>query len=538
MKSYSRRKFIKNAALSPLGVSATKKVFAQSDNQFDVVVAGAGHNSLITAGYLVKAGFRVLVLEGRPTIGGGCKTHEVCLPGFKSDLCSSVHGGIQSNPVLRDNELDLFSYGLEYIDPDPIMHFQAVDGQHITVWQDENRTYDEYAKLNRTDAETFRRTLNEFRNYRNGLVGGSYGPSQEVWSRRFAMSGYDLVRELFIDQRIRAFHLAVGHFGATPASMPGTGNQAFTAFGHQIGGRLMPKGGSGVLTQALGRMIEDHGGVILTNMPVSQLIIESDRCVGVECADGSKFYGNKAVVSTIHVKHLIDMAPKGLWGDEFTTGVDLLRPEHAMFAFHYALSEAPAYPLLSGGEIAPAESALLGSPERILRLNYDEGMGEVNVEGMPLQIVVPSIADPERAPVGYHTLKLEGTLPYGLKEGPEHWDTIKQSVADQVLNYFREFAPNITDDKILAEFHQSPLDIERMNPAMWRGSVHALAYGPAQSGSNRPVSGWGNYRMPINGLYQTGGCTAPGGSITGRPGRNCARELLNDLGSSIESAIS
>jgi phytoene dehydrogenase-like protein len=114
---------------------------------------------------------------------------------------------------------------------------------------------------------------------------------------------------------------------------------------------------------------------------------------------------------------------------------------------------------------------------------------------------------------------------------------IKQNVADQVLQYFTSFATNITKDKILAEFHQSPLDIERMNPAMWRGSVHALAYGPAQSGTTRPVSGWGNYRMPINGLYQTGGCTAPGGSITGRPGRNCAEVLLKDLGTSIEEVV-
>lgn len=536
MKLITRRNFVKSAAISPLGLSASRS-FAQSNNTFDVVVAGAGHNSLITAGYLVKAGFNVLVLEGRPTIGGGCKTHEVCLPGFKSDLCSSVHGGIQSNPVLRNNELNLFDYGLEYIDPDPIMHYQAVDGQSITVWQDEERTYREYAKLSQKDADTFKEVLRQYRNYRSGLVGGSYGPSQEVWDRRFAMSGYDLVRELFEDQRVRSFHLAVGHFGATPASIPGTGNQAFTAFGHQIGGRLMPRGGSGVLTQILGRMIEDHGGTILTNMPVSELIIESGRCTGVVCQDGTKFYGSRAVVSTIHVKHLVNMAPTELWGEDFVSGVDLLRPEHAMFAFHYALSEAPAYPLADGGSIAPSESALLESPERILRLNFDEGRGEVNVDGMPLQIVCPSIDDPDRAPKGYHTLKLEGTLPYALKEGPQHWDVIKQSVADKVLDYFRAFAPNITNDKILAEFHQSPLDIERMNPAMWRGSVHALAYGPAQSGSNRPVSGWDNYRMPISGLYQTGGCTAPGGSITGRPGRNCAAVLLEDLGTSIDELL-
>ena len=123
MKTVSRRDFLKGATLGSLSLNAVafQKV-SRDDTVFDFVVAGAGHNSLITAAYLAKAGFSVLVLEGRPTIGGGCKTAEVCLPGFKEDLCSSVHGFIQSNPVLRDNELKLYEYGLEYIDPDPIMH--------------------------------------------------------------------------------------------------------------------------------------------------------------------------------------------------------------------------------------------------------------------------------------------------------------------------------------------------------------------------------------------------------------------------------
>ena len=512
--------------------------------RFDVVVAGAGHNSLISAAYLAKAGYRVLVLEGRPTIGGGCKTAEVCLPGFKEDLCSSVHSGFQSNPALRNNELNLRDYGLEYIDPDPIMHTQFTDGVSLTVWKDLDRTCAEYARVSKKDAETFRRLVSEYKAYTQATAAARSGggeakvPNARVWQRRMAMSGYDLVHELFVDDHIRSFHLAVGHFGGVPASDPLTGAQAFSVIGQQLGGRPMPKGGSGMLTVALGRVLEANHAVILTNKPVARFLMEGGKCAGVECADGSSYRAEKAVLSTIHIKHLVDMAPRELWGEEFLENVRLFQPEHAMFQFHYATTEPPKFPLAGGGTISPTETALLPNPERILRLTYDNDRGEVNLDDPPLQIVCPTVADPSRAPAGYHTLKLEGTLPYQLKEGPQHWDVIKEQVAESLFNNLRRLSPNLTPDKILAKFLESPLDIERMNPAMWRGSAHHGANNPAQSGANRPVPGWSQYRMPIPGLYQTGACTPPGGSITGMPGRNAAAAMLKDFGTSIEAVVS
>lgn len=539
MTTVSRRNFLKGAALGSLSLNtvAVNRI-ARADTVFDFVVAGAGHNSLITAAYLAKAGFSVLVLEGRPTIGGGCKTAEVCLPGFKEDLCSSVHGFIQSNPVLRDNELDLYDYGLEYIDPDPIMHISFPDKASITMWKDTERTYAEYAKHSTKDADTFRRLVGEIQAYNAASQSGSDISNSGVWRRRFAMSGYDLVHETFENHYIRTFHLAVGRFSSVPGGHPNTGRQLFSAITHQINGRPIPKGGSGMLAVALGRVIEANGGVIQTNMPVARLIIEGGRCRGVECKDGSQYRARKSVVSTIHIKHLVAMAPKQLWGEDFMENVRLLQPEHAMFAFHYAISVPPKYELDDGSTISPSESVLMSDPERILRSDYEHATGEINLQGLPLQIVCPSIADPTRAPASCHTLKLEGNLPYALKQGPQHWDDIKDQVAADVFDYFANFCPNLTKEKILGKFIQSPIDIERMNPAMWRGSVHGAAYGAAQSGDMRPVPGWAGYRMPIPGLYQTGSCTAPGGSVTGRPGRNAAMVILEDHGSSIAEAVS
>jgi len=538
MSAVSRRDFLKGATVGSLSVNTVAfGKLSGEDRTFDFVVAGAGHNSLITAAYLTKAGFSVMVLEGRPTIGGGCKTAEVCMPGFKEDLCSSVHGFIQSSPVLSKNELGLFDYGLEYFDPDPVMHTSFSDKSSITMWHDIERTYAEYAKYSKTDADTFRQLVSEYKAYTAAKSNGSDIPNSGVWRRRFAMSGYDLVNQTFEHPYIRSFHLAQGRFSSIPGAHPGTGSQLFSAIRHQVKGRPMPKGGSGMLPDTLGRVIEANGGVIQTNMPVERLIIEKGNCVGVECADGSQFRARKSVVSTIHIKHLLEMAPKALWGDNFRENVRLLQPEHAMFAFHYAISEAPKFELADGSTISPVESALLNSPERILLADYEHAAGVINLDDLPLQIVCPSIADSTRAPAGHHTLKIEGNLPYALKEGPAHWDNIKDDVAAKVFDYFRTFCPNLTQDKVLGKFIQSPLDIERMNPAMWRGSVHAVAYGAAQKGDMRPVPGWAEYRMPIPGLYQTGSCTAPGGSVRGQPGRSAAAVILKDHGSSLEKAV-
>ncbi|HVB58567.1 MAG TPA: NAD(P)/FAD-dependent oxidoreductase [Candidatus Acidoferrales bacterium] len=552
MSPITRREFVKGAALAPLALTPLTTLAQQAapTDRFDIVVAGAGHNSLVCAAYLSKAGYKVLVLEGRPTVGGGCKTAEVCLRGFKEDLCSSVHGGIRENPLIRNNELNLRDYGYgEYIDSDPVMHIPFLDGASITVWRDLDRTCETIARVSKPDAATFRRLVAEYKTYttarsedaagRGANTGAGKIPHAGVWQRRFAMSGYDLVHELFESDYLRRGSLVCGHFGSVPGGEPGTGGQAFSLVTQQLNGRAVPRGGSGTLSESLKRYVEAHNGVVQTNKPVERLIVEGGKCTGVECTDGSTYRGEKAVVSTIHVKHLINMAPRELWGEDFLEGVRTFQPENAMLSLHYATSEPPKYPLATGGTISTCEAAIAPRLDYFLLMNYTNARGEINFDDPPgLQIVSPSVVDPTRAPAGYHTVKIESNLPYALKEGPEHWDSIKEQVADWLLNHLRKFAPNLTPDKILGRFLESPLDIERMNPSMWRGSAHGGASLGGQSGNMRPVPGWANYRMPITGLYQTGSCTAPGGSITGMPGRNAAAAMFKDFGTSIEEVVS
>lgn len=523
----SRRGFIGAATVAPLALAQHGVAqSAAAPERFDIVVAGAGHNSLVCAAYMAKAGYKVLVIEGRPTIGGGCKTAEVCLPGFKEDLCSSVHGAFRTNPAYA--ELGLRDYGLEYIDPELVMHIPFVDGTSITVWQDLDRTCETIVKFSKKDAETFRRLVPEYQAYTKLPANQrASAPGAGYFQRLNAMSGYDAACSIFESRYMRAASITCGHFGGVAGSDFGTGNQAFSLIGQVLNGRPIPKGGSGALSVALGNFIGAHHGVILTNKPVARLIIEGGKCVGVECADGSRYRAEKAVVSTIHLKHIVDMAPRELWGEEFLKNLDVFKPEHAMFSLHYATSDPPKYPLTGGGTITSVEAALLEQPESILLLNSYNARGEVWVDDIPLQIVSPSVGDPTRAPAGYHTVKIEGTLPYALKEGPQHWDNIRDHVAERIFARLSRVAPNLTPHKILARFLESPLDIERMNPAMWRGSAH--------HGERRQLSPAASYKLPIPGLYQTGACTPPGGSITGYPGRNAAAVLLKDLGTTIEA---
>jgi phytoene dehydrogenase-like protein len=553
MSTISRREFVKTTALAPLAVAPfSMSPQVQKDDRFDIVVAGAGHNSMIAAAYLAKAGYKCLVLEGRPLLGGGVKTAELTLKGFKDDVCSTAHTFLLDNPMMKNDELKLRDYGLEYIDPDPIFHVPFPDGTYLTQWRDLDRTCAEFAKFSKKDAAAYRKMLAEFDAIKPILFGASFTPigfgkplndqlaqqpRGKLWQRRLAMSAWEIIRDTFEEDHCRTFMLYMSHLAAEPPDAPMTGRLAYGTARQQHSGRPIPKGGSGALTEALARFIQTRGGVLLTNKWIKRLIVEDGRCKGVECSDGGSYRAEKAVLSTIHIKHLVDMAPRELWGQDFIDGVDTWQAEHAMFVTHYATSEPPKY-AVDGGTLSPVESGILVSPERALRYGYDDARGVVNLEDPSLQVICCSMADPTRAPAGMHTVKVVGWQPYELKEGPEHWDKIKNEVSDAYLKYLRRFSPNLTDDKILACFAESPLDLERMNPHFWHGSAHAGAQSASQTAAMRPMPGWAQHRMPIAGLYQTGATTHPGGSVTGGPGRNAAVVMLKDFGTSIEEVLS
>ena len=507
----------------------------------DVVVAGAGHNSLVAAAYLAKAGLECVVLDARPVVGGNTATEELTLPGFRHDSCSTAHNLIQANPALRELRLD--EYGLEYLHPDPVVHIPFPDGAWLTQWRDVDRTCAEFAKFSRRDADAYRRLIGDydaaksaFGAYRNNPIGRAPRPEDVLdtrWRRRLAMSAWDVIRTEFEDWHTRAFMLWMALMTVQPPDRPGTGLLAYSlAYGRQQHSWTLPNGGSAALPTALARLIEDHGGRVLPGRRVTGLLLENGRCAGVETEDGETYRATRAVVSTIHVKHLVEMAPKELWGDDFLDGVDAWRPGVALFAAHYATTEAPAFPV-DGGEVVPVASGAAPSVDRLLRIGSDAERGLVADDDPVLLVVCATVADPSRAPDGQHVLKVLGFQPYELRDGgPERWDELKEDVARKNLEQLRRYAPNVTDETILAQVVKSPLDLERMNAHNWHGTCHGGDMNPAQTGALRFAP-----HTPIPGLYQTGATTHPGASVSAAPGRNTAIVLLEELGSSIEEAI-
>jgi len=519
---------------------------------YDVVVAGAGHNSLVAAAYLAKAGLRCLVLEARPTVGGDTNSEALTLPGFLHDTCSTAHNLIQASPTLAGRELPLADYGLEYIQPDPVVHLPFPDGAWLTQWRDPDATCAEFARFSRRDADAYRRMLADyasvaplFGRWRHTPVGWgpplaellAGHPEGARWVRRQAMSAWEVIQDTFEDEHTRAFMLWMSFMTVQPVDRPGTGALAWSlAFGRQRHSWTLPRGGSAALPAALARYVEDHGGTILTGARVTGLVVEAGRCVGVETDDGARHRAARAVLSTVHVKDLVGMAPAPAWGDDFRDAVDTWRAGVSMFVAHYATTEPPRFPT-AGGTVQPVAAGTPHSVQRLLRVGSEFTRGIVATDDPVLLVLAPTVADPSRAPEGHHTLKIVGFQPYELPGGPERWDELKDEVAEANLAALRRYAPNLTDEVILASHVKSPLDLERFNAHNWHGSCHGGDMGPAQSGPLRPAPGWADHRTPIDGLYQTGATTHPGGSVSAAPGRNAAMVMLADLGFDPEEVL-
>jgi phytoene dehydrogenase-like protein len=513
----------------------------------DIVVAGAGHNSLIAAAYLTRAGHRCRVLDARAVPGGGVATEDLLLPGYRIDSCSTGHTLIQTNPLLAQDELGLIAkHGLHYIAPDPVAHVVFNDGESLTMWLDLERTCEEIAHFSKSDAESYRRLLAEydavkeiFTAHRFTPVG--FGPSLEErlsehergprWLRRAAMSAWAVVRHEFEERHVQSFMLWMAFQTGQPVDSAGSGPLAYSiVYGRQRRSWTIPRGGSGELARALVEVIEEGGGEVLCDRRVVALVLDGGRCIGVQTADGERHLASEAVLSTIHVKDLVGMAPADVWGEDFLYGVSTYDEGVPAFAAHYATTEPPRYRSRDGGELTAVSAGVAGWPEDIVRMGRDVKEGRLVRDGAWLLFPTPTVADPSRAFDGGHTVKVLGMQPYDPGGGPHRWELLRAEIADVHLRHLRRAAPNLGPETLLAELIVTPVDLERANPHMWHGTFHGGDRSLANSGALRPAPGWAAHRTPIPGLYQTGGTTHPGGSVTGGPGRNAAIVMLSDLG--------
>ena len=331
----------------------------------DVVVLGAGHNGLVCACYLAAAGLEVIVMEARAEPGGSTGTEELTLPGFAHDSCSSAHVLIQSNPLLRDDELGLLStYGLEYVLTDPAVVLPQPDGDALVMHCDLDGTADETARWSSKDAEAFRALMSEWSGglaaahgrWSSGLPLGE-GPAVRRYLALREQSAWDVVHERFSHPTIRSFMLWLALATIQDPRRPGTGflPSSITA-GWISFGWATPVGGSNALPDALIRQLEPHGGGVACCAPISRIDVAGGRAVAVETTDGRRVAARQAVVSSAHPAQLADMLGGAETPPDLAQMRDSWRPGLSVFAVHAALRKNLTFHT-SKGPIDPYERA-------------------------------------------------------------------------------------------------------------------------------------------------------------------------------------
>jgi phytoene dehydrogenase-like protein len=551
-----RREFLKLATAAggaALLAGKTHPLYAQasapSGGTFDYVVAGGGHNGLVCAAYLAKAGFEVAVLEAKDIIGGNTTSEHMTGSEKVHEPCCNTPGGLYGSPVRL--ELDLEGWGLQYADLSRLDGLRRVsqfyDGEILPMWEDPQKTAAEIARFSKRDAQTYLWFMDELRgdpaaSYRETPIG--YGPSvaelcakhpRGAWWMRLKRSRLcDVVKEYYEHPRIQAWVFDWGR-GRQPADDVGTGDDIGSMYGRQRRGNNTIVGGTGSLPAALERLLASHDCPVLTKKFVTELIVERGRVAGVITADGDVFRTRRGVVSSAHVQQLLTMAPEGSLPDVFAENLRHWKPDIlSMFSIMLDIKE----PILFNvhGDWRQGSGNTINTFEKQLEHYANCRRGIVTPGGVGAKMKYQSLEDPTRCPNGGHALRILTHYPHNLADGgARKWDEIKHDVAWGLINEWRQFTKGLDDDNITAMYVQSPLDIEGRNVNNVGGSCHGGSNYLAQEGEMRPVFGWASHRMPIEGLYLTGAGSHPGGSCNGLAGRNAAWVILDDEGKSIPS---
>ena len=519
---------------------------------YDCIVVGAGHNGLVCACYLAKAGRKVLVLERRPVVGGAVCTEEI-VPGYKFDVGSSAHIMFRSTPIME--ELDLAAHGLEYIEMDP-WAFYPVPGQArgISFHRDLEQTCASIAEVSPRDAAAYREFIGRFRDLNEGVFetfmqapkpGSIFGTifrrnlfnakSRKVWSSldttRQLMTSYGrLIDETFQSEEMRAALYWLAAQSGPPPEEIATGDLVgWQAMIHKHGA-WRAKGGSGALTQALARCLRTMGGEVLTDQPVSR-ITRSGKTYEVQTTPGQG-YTARAVVAACHVQTTFRLLDPALVPPELQHRVDHLRVGNGFgMIVRHAVHELPRYegqPVDARG-VSPCHGSLqLLCPTRDhLRQAYlDYQRGEPPRRPAVLAMTFSAL-DPTLAPPGKHVLFTWAQYhPYALSNG-EDWDGIAEREADKIYDAVCDYAPNMRG-ALVDRYIQTPLEIER-KLGLLRANVMHLEMSLDQMFFFRPLPEMSAYRTHLPGLYLTGASTHPGGGVFGASGRNAAQVVQKDL---------
>ena len=521
--------------------------------RYDAIIVGAGHNGLVTAGYLARAGRRVLVLERRHVVGGACVTEEV-FPGFKVSTAAYVNS-LFHKAIVRD--LGLADYGYQVLARDPSSFTPFPDGRSLTMGPDADLTRKEIAKFSVRDAERYPRyeamlqrvadvveptlamsppdllrpRLRDLRTlFGLGRAFRRLGPGAGEAVEILTGAARTILDRWFESEELKATLATDAIIGAMASpSMPGT---AYVLFHHVMGetdGKRgvwgYVRGGMGGLTQALAAAARDRGATIRCEAEVARILVRDGAAVGVALASGEEYYAPiVASNADARVTFLGLLEPRELPAD-FVAAVERIRYDSASLKINVALGEVPSFLALPAPGPGPHHRGTIHicpDQDYIERAFDDAKYGRPSARPV-LECTIPSVVDPTVAPPGRHLMSMfVQYAPYALREGS--WDDQREAFADRCFDLLEEYAPGFKRS-VLARQVLTPLDLERVFN-LTGGNIFQGAMTPGQLFAFRPVPGYARYRTPIRGLFLCGAAAHPGGGVMGTPGLNAAREIL------------
>ncbi len=504
---------------------------------YDVITIGAGHNALITSAYLAQAGYRVAVFERRDIAGGAVSTKEI-VPGYQFDLGGSAHILIRLTPIVQ--ELGLDAYGLEYIDIDPLFFAPFEDGDSLFIYRDEAKTIEQLEQKFPGEGEAYARFLDDWRPFARVVkdlflsTPSPFNLGKKMlfgkairgdWKQALPMilKPYgEVVDSYFREEKVKAPLVWMAAQSGPPPTEAMTSPFLLWHPLYHEGGMARPRGGSGMLTQALVRHITAHGGEVHLNAAVEAIVVEGQQATGIRV--NGQVYSARQIVAGCHAlttfqkllpyEHRPHNSKKMRVGNGFGAIVRL------------ALREPIRYTAHPGDEARRALQLLCRDRAQISAAYGDYLRGEPTRDP-PIVAMSFSAVDDSLAPAGGEVLWLWAQYyPYELANS-QHWDQIEGQVAESIIDAFEQYAPG-TKDKIVGQLFQHPLWLER-ELGLYRGNVMHLEMSLDQMFALRPFLGMAEYRSHLKGLYLTGASTHPGGGIMGASGRNAARVILGDL---------